>query len=141
MKKHHSGLLIICLFCAGCAAAPFAGSLASFFPSFTGGQAQAIQSTTLVQLSSENYRILKKNVVGTDWGINFLGIIPIVPLSYAKAIGKLYESGEITEGKPLALINIFQQRSSLYFVLFSIPAIAFRADVVEFSKSNPSSIP
>jgi hypothetical protein len=60
-----------------------------------------------VLLSTENYRILKTNVVDTDWGIDFLGFIPIVSPDYAKAIAMLYKAGDVAEGKPQAIVNVF----------------------------------
>lgn len=95
-----------------------------------------IQTTTTIRLSTDNYRILKTNVVGTDWGIDILGLIPIVSPDYTKAIAKLYKAGEVAEGKPQAIVNVLQQHTAPYFILFSIPRITFRADVVEFTKST-----
>jgi hypothetical protein len=102
--------------------------------SASGGQAPGIQATTSVTLSSDNYRILKTNIVGTDWGINLLGILPIVLPDYTTAIEKLYIAGEVSEGTPQAVVNILQQNTSPFFILFSIPRITFTADVVEFIK-------
>ncbi|MGD0585587.1 MAG: DUF6567 family protein [Oryzomonas sp.] len=140
MKKLFPGLLVLCFLCAGCAI-PFFSQLTSSSSSGSGGQTQGIQATTTVQLSTDNYRILKTNVVGTDWGINFLGIFPIVSPDYAKAIAKLYIAGEVSEGKPQAIVNILQQNTSPFFILFSIPRIMFRADVVEFTKVTPPQPP
>jgi hypothetical protein len=105
-------------------------------PSGSGGQTQGIQATTSVSLATDNYRILKTNVVSTDWGINLLGIFPIISPDYTKAIAKLYTAGEVSEGKPQAIVNILQQNTSPFFILFSIPRITFRADVVEFTKAT-----
>jgi len=54
-------------------------------------------------------------------GITFLGIFPIVSPDYVKAIENLYIAGEVSEGKPLAIVNILQQNTSPFFILFSIP--------------------
>jgi hypothetical protein len=121
---------MLCFFCTGCAALPFLAS--------SGGAQQGLmQTATSVQLSSQNYRIVKTNVVGSDWGINLLGIIPIVSPEYAKATGQICKLGELSEGKPRAIVNVFQQLSSSYFILFSITRISIRADVVEFTPPIP----
>jgi hypothetical protein len=43
----------------------------------------------------------------------------------------------MAEGKALALINVIQQSSAPYFILFSLPETTFRADVVEFVDTLP----
>ncbi|MDR3579274.1 MAG: hypothetical protein P4L44_04850 [Oryzomonas sp.] len=134
MKKLLPRLLIFCFLCTGCAI-PFFSQMTSFSPSVSGGQIPGIQATTTASLATDNYRILKTNVEGTDWGISLLGIFPIVSPDYAKAIAKLYTAGEVSVGKPQAVVNILQQNTSPYFILFSIPRIMFRADVVEFTKA------
>ena len=131
MKKIYL-MLVIGFLLTGCAL-PLAGLIT---PSPGGGQ-EDIKTLTTVQLSTGNYRILKTNVVGSDWGISFLGIIPIISPDYTKAISKLYKAGELTEGTPQAIVNVLQQQTSPYFILFSIPRITFRADVVEFTKITP----
>lgn len=128
-------LLLFVLLLSGCAL-PLA-DLTPFASSSSGGQ-EEIKTLTTVQLTSGNYRILKTNVTGTDWGISLLGIIPIVSPDYSKAISKLYKAGEVTEGAPQAIVNVLQQHSSPYFILFSIPRITFRADVVEFTQTGPA---
>jgi hypothetical protein len=120
--------------CSGCAL-PFASLLS---PSTSGAQIPGIQATTSATLSSDNYRILKTNVVGTDWGITLLGIFPIISPDYTTAIEKLYIAGEVSEGKPQAVVNILQQNTAPFFILFSIPRITFTADVVEFIKAAPA---
>ena len=134
MKKLLPKLLVMLLFCTGCA--PFA--LPAISPSLSGGgQQPLLQTTTTVQLTSQNYRIVKTNVVGTDWGVNLLGLVPIVSPKYVTVMKQLYEAGEVAEGKPQAIVNVIQQHSSPYFILFSIPRITIRADVVEFTKASP----
>jgi hypothetical protein len=135
MKKLFPSLLVISFLCSGCAI-PLAGVLPGLSPSFSGGQEQGIKATTTVLLSTDNYKILKTNVVGTDWGINLLGLIPIVSPDYTKAVAKLYAAGEVTEGRPQAIANVLQQHTSPFFILFSIPRITFRADVIEFVKAT-----
>jgi hypothetical protein len=89
-------------------------------------------SVDLTKLSNS-----ETNVVGTDWGIYFLGLVPIVSPQYVKAMKQLYEAGGVAEGSPQAIVNVIQQHTSPYFILFSIPRITIRADVVEFTKPSP----
>jgi hypothetical protein len=134
MKKLLPKLLIM-FFCTGCAGI----SSPTISPSFSGfgGQQPLLQSTTAVQLTSRNYRIVKTNAVGSDWGINLLGLIPLVSPDYVKVVKELYEAGGVAEGKPQAIVNVVQQQTSPYFILFSIPRITIRADVVEFKEPVP----
>jgi hypothetical protein len=114
MKK---GILIFLLLTVtGCASR-------GFFPHSTGTQ---------VDLSKNNYKIVKANAIGVSRGFNFLGIIPIVPPTYTRAMSDLYSKASITEGSAQALINVTQERSTLYLILFSIPELTVRADVIEF---------
>jgi hypothetical protein len=139
MQKLFLMLLFISILYTGCpssSTSSLTNSLPSLTPSISGGQGQEVQTTTTIRLSTENYKILKTNIVGTDWGINILGLIPIVSPDYTKAIAKLYKAGEVTEGKPQAIVNILQQHTAPFFILFSIPRITFRADVVEFTKAT-----
>jgi hypothetical protein len=135
MKTLFPKLLIMCYFCTGCAG--FALPAISPSVSGGGGQQPLLQTTTMVQLTSQNYRIVKTNVVGTDWGVNLLGLVPIVSPKYVTVMKQLYDAGEVAEGKPQAIVNVIQQHSSPYFILFSIPRITIRADVVEFTKPSP----
>jgi hypothetical protein len=66
-----------------------------------------------------------------------LGLISVKPPNAIEALARLYEAGGISEGNALALINVLQQSSAPYFILFSLPEITFRADVVEFVDTLP----
>lgn len=121
-------LLLLTLLSAGCAL-----PLPGISPSVSGGHQQDLKTITTVELAGNNYRLVRTNVIGTDWGISFLGLIPIVSPDYTKAIAKLYKNGAVSEGRPLALVNVLQQHTAPFFLLFSIPRITFRADVIEYS--------
>jgi hypothetical protein len=89
-------------------------------------------TSTQVDLTKKNYQIVKANAIGESIGFKLLGIIPIVPPTYTNAMTDLYEKAGITEGKAQALVNVTQERSSLYLILFSIPKLTVRADIIEF---------
>jgi len=92
---------------------------------------------TSVSLAERNYRIVKTNVVGISGGFALLGLITVKSPDYTEAFAQLYQAGGVSEGKALALINVVQQSSAPYFILFSLPKITLRADVVEFVETLP----
>ncbi|WP_206054840.1 DUF6567 family protein [Nitrosococcus wardiae] len=94
-------------------------------------------TVTSVNLSKKNYRIVKADVTGSSWGFKLLGLITLKPVSYANAITELYQKAGVSTGKAQALANVSQQKSSPFFILFSIPRITFRADLVEFTEGLP----
>jgi hypothetical protein len=81
--------------------------------------------------------VVRTNVAGTSRGFALLGLISVKPPNAIEAFARLYEAGGISEGHALALINVLQQSSAPYFILFSLPEITFRADVVEFVDTLP----
>jgi hypothetical protein len=127
MKKLLPTACIAGIALSGCAALlPLASHPVS------GQPPQQILTATEVQLSSGNFRIIKTNAVGSSWGVNFLGIFPLLSPDIVKALSNLYENGCVGEGRPVAIVNVVQQNTAPYFILFSIPRITVRADVVEF---------
>ena len=115
-------VLILALVAAGCT------SIGSF-PHTTG---------TNVDLSRSNYKIVKANVVGESKGFRLLGIIPFASPRYTAAMGEMYENAGLEEGKAQALVNVTQEHSTLYLILFSIPKLTVRADIVEFHDEVPA---
>ena len=89
-------------------------------------------SGTSVDLTKKNYRVVKANVTGESTGFALLGLIPIVSPTYTDAMSNLSAHGGIQEGKAQALVNVTQDRSTIYLILFSIPKLTVRADIVEF---------
>jgi hypothetical protein len=61
---------------------------------------------TQVDLSRNNYKLVKVNAIGVSRGFYLLGIIPIVPPTYTRAMSDLYSQAGITEGSAQALINV-----------------------------------
>jgi hypothetical protein len=117
MKRICLSIIIICAFVVGCSTAR------GTFPSSSGTQ---------VDLSKKNYRVVRANAVGESSGFRLLGIIPFASPRYTRAMTDLYSKIGMTEGKAHALVNVVQERSNLYLVLFSIPKLTVRADVIEF---------
>jgi hypothetical protein len=76
--------------------------------------------------------VLKTNVVGQSKGFALLGILTIVPAKFTTAASRLYTQAEMQPGRPQTLANIVMEKDSTFFILFSIPRTAVRADVIEF---------
>ena len=89
---------------------------------------------TQVDLSGNNYHVIRSNVTGDSWGVSFLGFIPIVAPSATAAMSALYDSaGGLEAGKPQALVNVVQETNSIYLVVVSLPRLSVRADIIEFT--------
>jgi hypothetical protein len=136
VMRHLSRLLCVWCLVTGCAPVP---PLPFTLPSGA-GQASVL-TLTEVNLAQRNYRVVRANVAGTSRGFALLGLITVKPPDAIEAFARLYEAGGISEGKALALINVIQQSSAPYFILFSLPEITFRADVVEFVDTLPLQSP
>jgi hypothetical protein len=113
----------------GCAALSSMPALSGLIPAPAGTQ---VLTATSVDLSRKNFKIIRANASGHSVGFSLLGLINLKSPSYDKAIAQLYKSAGITEGKPQALVNVMYEQTSTYFILFALPKISVRADVVEF---------
>jgi hypothetical protein len=86
-----------------------------------------------VTLEKKNYRIIKVAAKGESSGFKLLGFIPFASPTYAEAKESLYESiSQPLEGRAIALVNQTEDRSYMYFILFSIPKITLTADIIEY---------
>jgi hypothetical protein len=115
--------------CAGAAASMSAGSSLLTLP---GATSLDIRENTDVRLSEGNFVLVKTNVVGECRGFALLGLITIVSPQFNTAAGRLYGNAAMQPGKPQTLANIMMERTSSYWILFSIPKWSIRADVIEF---------
>jgi hypothetical protein len=114
----------------GCAAAlPALPALSGLMPATSGTH---ILTTTTVNLSRKNFKIVKANAFGSSVGFSFLGIFSLKSPSYEEALTQLYRSADVSEGKSQALVNVMHEQTSTYFILFALPKITVRADVIEF---------
>jgi hypothetical protein len=101
---------------------------------FKGGEKQSgVLHATQVQLVGNNYRVLQTNIVAKSGGFKLLGNISIKSPSYVKAMSRLYAKAEVAEGSSQALANVVHETGGINFILFSIPKIRVRADLVEFT--------
>lgn len=98
---------------------------------------------TQVSLNQANYKVIKAGAMGRSYGFRFLlGIIPITSPSTAAAREDLYHNlGESVDGKSVALVNVMEDRSTTWLLLFSIPKRVITGDVVEFADSSNAARP
>jgi hypothetical protein len=91
--------------------------------------------STHVQLSGNNYRVLQTNVVAKSGGFKLLGFITIRSPSYVKAVSRLYAKAGVAEGHAQALANVVYETGGMNLILFSLPKIRVRGDLVEFTSA------
>jgi len=95
-------------------------------------------TTTGVQLSQNNYKVVKAGARGESRGFRLLGIIPFGSPKSGAAKQRLYASvDQPLTGRAIALANQTEDRSTLYLILFSIPKLTVTADVIEFTDKAP----
>jgi len=92
-------------------------------PPFTSG--------TQSSLNRRNFRVVHSNVRGTSQGFFLFGLIPILSPSVSSAMHELHQQLH-DEGQSIALVNIAEDRSTTYLILFSLPVITVSADAIEF---------
>ena len=93
-------------------------------------------SDTMVSLSQPNYLVVKSNAIGESSGFKLLGLLALSVPRYTSAMSNLYQNAGMAEGRPYALVNVIEERSSAYLILFSVPKLTVRADVIEFMTDN-----
>ena len=129
---------ILCVL-TGCAAAlPALPALSGLIPAPGGPQ---VLTTTTVNLSRQNFKIVKANAIGSSVGFSFLGLFTFKSPGYDEAISSLYQYAGISEGKAQALVNVVHEHSSTYFIIFALPKITVRADVIEFTDGETRAKP
>src|SRR5215207_810134 len=99
-----------------------------------GGEKESgVLHSTQVQLVGNNYRVLQTNVVAKSGGFKLLGFITIKSPSYVKAMSRLSAKAQVQEGQPQAFANVVYETGGMNLILFSLPKIRIRADLVEFT--------
>jgi len=99
-----------------------------------GGEKESgVLHSTQVQLVGNNYRVLQTNIVVKSGGFKLLGFITIKSPSYVKAMSRLYAKAQVEEGQPQAFANVVYETGGMNLIVFSLPKIRIRADLVEFT--------
>ena len=92
----------------------------------------AITTATSVKLEQSNFVTVRTNVVGSSKGFKLLGFITLRPATLNKAMNELYANAHAAEGRPQTLAHLTVEHSGIYLILFSIPKVIARADLIEF---------
>ena len=93
-----------------------------------------------VVLAGNNFKVVKSDIVGTSRGLVLLGFIPVLEPTRIKALSRVHSWAGLQKGRPQTLANLVEERSQLNLLLFQVPEISIRADVVEFTGPPPEKI-
>jgi hypothetical protein len=91
-----------------------------------------VHTSTQVKLDEANFVTVRTNVVGISKGFKLLGFITFKSATLNKAMNQLYENAELEHGRPQTLAHLIVEHSGIYVILFSIPQVSARADLIEF---------
>ncbi len=128
-----SGILL-----SGCAAiAPLSSLISS--PG-SGPPPLQVHEQTRVSLAEDNFTLIKTNVVGLSKGFSLLGLITVYPPTLTKAMSRMYASAQMRSGEPQTVAHMVIEQSTSYYILFGIPKVEVRADIIQFNPAvRPSS--
>jgi hypothetical protein len=121
--------LAACLLLTGCASIV---PLSSLLSTPTGGPGAQIHDETTVKLNESNFVLVKTNVTGVSKGFSLLGLITIVPPTLTTAMARMYSSAQMQVGQPQTISHFVIEPSTTYWILFGIPRVTVRADIVQF---------
>jgi hypothetical protein len=85
-----------------------------------------------VKLVEGNFITIRTNVVGFSKGFKLLGFITLHPATVDKAMDRMYAHAQAQEGRPETFAHLVVEHSGIYVILFSIPKVTVRADLIEF---------
>jgi hypothetical protein len=119
-----------CFLLNGCAALVPLSSLITT-PS-SGTPPLQVHEETSVKLAEGNFVLVKTNVVGRSRGFSLLGILTIEPATLNQAMNRLYAAAQLQQGRPQTVAHLVVEQTSSFWILFGIPEVNVRADVVEF---------
>lgn len=102
----------------------------------TSGARYDTQQATSVDLTHANYRVIKSGAVGTSRGFRLLGFELSSP-SHVTAMNELRRQAPM-EGRATAVVNVIQEKSNIWLLLFSLPKITITADIIEFTETGPT---
>ncbi len=114
----------------GCASV---APLSSLLGAPTGPPPLQVHEQTSVELDEGNFSLVKTNVLGKSNGFSLLGFITIYPATLTKALGRLYSHAQMREGQPQTISHLVIEQTSSYWILFGIPQVIVRADIVQFN--------
>jgi len=94
---------------------------------------RGVLSQTHVTLTGNNFTIVQQNIVGQSRGFKLLGLISLRGASYTEAMSRLSARAQVQNGHPQAYANVVHESTSSNFILFTIPKVTIRADIIEFT--------
>ncbi len=124
--------LPLCFLVTGCAALTPVTSLLTTLPG--GAPPLQVHEETRVDLAGNNFDLVKTNVWGQSKGFSLLGLITIVPPTLTKAMQRMYAAAQMSPGRAQSIAHLVIEQTSSYYILFGIPKIDVRADIVEFKR-------
>ncbi len=122
--------LVGCFLLNGCAALVPLSSLVTT-PS-SGTPPLQVHEQTSVKLAEDNFVLVKTNVVGSSRGFSLLGILTIQPATLNQAMNRLYAAAQLERGRPQTVAHLVVEQTTSFWILFGIPRVDVRADIVEF---------
>lgn len=125
---------------SGCAAGLAAASASGSSLLTPNASSLGVYSQTMVRLEKPNFVVVKANNLGHSGGFALLGLITIVQPRCNTALNRLYEDAGMQPGRSQTLANVVVEKSSSYWILFSLPEITVRADLVEFVTNNATTM-
>ena len=78
---------------------------------------------------------------GSSVGFSFLGLFSLKSPSNEEVLTQLYRSADVSVGKSQTLVNVMHEQTSTYLILFALPKISVRADVIEFIDDGCVDVP
>lgn len=129
MRARLAGALLAASAALGCAGLPVVppGILS---PAGTPSGGTLLLTTT--ELSQGNYRVIRSGVRGQSQGLVLLLFLGLRSASLTDAVDRLYEAAGLERGGPWALAHVVHEYQPRSFLLFGLPRMRVRADVVEF---------
>lgn len=88
-------------------------------------------SAQQVDLSGDNYRVVRQNATGTSTGFSIF-FIPFTRPSWIDAMNDLYSKTGLVLGRAHAPINVLDEVNSHNLILVSWETFRLRADIIEF---------
>ncbi len=58
------------------------------------------------------------------------------PATLSKAMQRMYAAAQMQPGQPQSIAHLVVEQTSSYYILFGIPKVEVRADIVEFKSGE-----